>query len=76
MYALAAAFDLARSLEGAVLGGVPPGRGELVPAVLTVVMLGGPAIMYFASSRRAQWIGVLWLVPFVVLATIDGSIAT
>ncbi len=74
MYALAAAFDLMRSLEHVVLGHAALTREQAVPAALTVVMLAGPAIMYFASSRRMQWIGVLWLVPFVVLATIDGSI--
>lgn len=74
MYAAAALLDLTRSLEVVALEGSLPGREQIVPAVLTLVMLVGPAIMYFAHSRRAQWIGVLWLVPFVTLATIGWSI--
>ncbi len=74
MYLLAAIFDLMRSLEGIVLQGAMPGREQLVPALLTLVMLIGPGIMFFASSRRVNWIGVLWLVPFAALATVDWSI--
>lgn len=74
LYGAAALLDLMRSLEGFVLASPSPGREQVVPAVLTVVMLVGPAIMYFANSRRANWIGVLWLVPFVALATIGWSI--
>lgn len=75
MYELAALLDLMRSLEGIVLEGAWPGREQILPAVLTVVMLAGPAIMYFSTSRRMNWIGVLWLVPFVVLAITGLSIA-
>lgn len=74
MYAICAGFDLARSLEVVVLEGRLPGREQIVPAVFTGIMLVGPAIMYFANSRRANWIGVLWLVPFAALATVDWSI--
>lgn len=74
MFTIAAGFDLARSLEGFVLAGPSPGREQVVPAMLTLVMLAGPAIMYFTHSRRAQWIGVLWLVPFATLATIGWRI--
>ncbi len=63
-----------QSLESIVLEGTLPGREQIVPAALTLLMLGGPAIMYFARSRRANWIGVLWLAPFVALATVDWSI--
>ncbi len=69
LYAAAALLDLARSLEAIVLRGEAPAHAQVVPALLTLAMLAGPAIMYFATSRRAQWIGVLWLVPFVALAT-------
>jgi hypothetical protein len=74
MFAAAALLDLARSLEAVVIGGGWPGRGQMVPALLTLVMLGGPAIMYVTNSRRAQWIGVLWLAPFVALAITGLSI--
>lgn len=74
LYAAAALLDLARSLEGIVLHAELPGREQLVPGLLTLAMLVGPAIMYFARSRRAQWIGVLWLVPYVALATLGLSI--
>ena len=74
LYAAAALLDLARSLEAIVLEGGWPGREEAIPAGLTLVMLGGPAIMYFARAQRAQWVGVLWLVPFVALAILDLSI--
>jgi hypothetical protein len=74
LYAIAALLDLMRSLEAVVLQGVLPAREQILPAALTVVMLAGPAIMYFADSRRAQWIGVLWLVPFVALAIVGFSI--
>ena len=74
MFVAAALLDLMRSLEGVVLDGVAPGPDEIVPAVLTVVMLAGPATMFFARSRRAQWVGVQWLVPFVALAILGVSI--
>jgi hypothetical protein len=74
MYGICALFDLARSLEVMVLEGRLPDRQLIVPAVFTGIMLVGPAIMYFATSRRANWIGVLWLVPFAALATVDWSI--
>ncbi len=74
MYGICALFDLARSLEVIVLAGRAPAGEELVPALSTGIMLVGPAIMYFATSRRANWIGVLWLVPFAALATVDWSI--
>ena len=71
MYATAALLDLARSLEPVVFHGEPFARSEWAPAIFTVVMLVGPALMYFSTSRRLNWIGVLWLVPFVALATLD-----
>ena len=74
MYGAAALFDLATSLEYVVLEHVPPRPDDLVPSLLTLLMLVGPALMFFARSRRANWLGVLWLVPFVALATADWSI--
>jgi hypothetical protein len=74
MYAAAALLDLARSLEPVVFRGEAFARSEWVPALFTVAMLVGPALMFFSNSRRANWLGVLWLVPFVALATVDWSI--
>jgi hypothetical protein len=74
MYAAAGVLDLARSLEPVVFHGESFARSEWVPALFTVAMLVGPAFMYFSNSRRLNWLGVLWLVPFVALATIDWRI--
>jgi hypothetical protein len=71
MYAAAALLDLARSLEPVVFHGEAFARSEWAPALFTLVMLVGPALMYFSKSRRLNWLGVLWLVPFVALATLD-----
>ena len=71
MYAAAALLDLARSLEPVVFQGQTFAGSEWAPAIFTVVMLVGPALMYFSTSRRLNWLGVLWLLPFVVLATLD-----
>jgi hypothetical protein len=75
MYAAGALLDLMRSLEYVVLEGVAPRTADLVPALFTLLMLAGPALMFVSSSRRANWIGVLWLVPFVALAVMDDAIA-
>jgi hypothetical protein len=74
MYATSALLDLMRSLEYVALEGVAPRTSDLVPALFTLLMLAGPALMYVSSSRRANWIGVLWLVPFVMLAVLDDAI--
>lgn len=74
IFALASLLDMARSIELFVSHGMPVTSYIAAVWASEVVVYAGLAIMFFSSSRRWNWLGVLIIAGAVIYGTMDATI--